>query len=235
MIIKQWNSMGLLMDLNNITYTLDPDFHELVVQAFVKLYQDGLIYKGKKMVNWDVKLQTAISDLEVIHRQEQRQLYYLKYYLAESSEEYLTVATTRPETAFADVCLIVNPHDGRYTKYIGKQVINPVNQEKIPVIADEYVTIDFGTGVLKCTPAHDINDYELGIKHKLPCPVCLDPAGFLNQLAGKYQGLDRLIGRRKLIQELQKTGLCLKIETYEGNLGYSQRSDTVVEPYLSTQ
>src|SRR3954453_22487828 len=149
--------MDLLMNLKQINYTLAPEFNKLVIHAFVKLYQDGLIYKGKKMVNWDVKSQTAISDLEVIHRQEQRQLYYLKYYLAGSSEEYLTVATTRPETAFADVCLIVNPQDSRYTKYIGKEVINPVNQEKIPIITDEYVAIEFGTGVLKCTPAHDNN------------------------------------------------------------------------------
>jgi len=235
LIIKQWNEMGLLMDPSRLTYTLEPAFNKLVIHAFSKLYHDQLIYKGKKMVNWDVKLQTAISDLEVIHKTEKSKLYYLKYYLVEKKEEYLTVATSRPETAFADACLFVNPHDNRYTKYIGKEVINPVNQKKIPLLADESVLIDFGTGVLKCTPAHDFHDYELGLKYNLPCEVCLDTKGHLNELTGKYQGLDRFTGRKRLIHDLQENGTCSQIESYEASIGYSQRSDTIIEPYLSTQ
>ena len=223
------------MNLKEITYTLDPKFNKLVVRAFVKLYQDGLIYKGKKMVNWDVKLQTAISDLEVIHKNEKRQLYYLKYPLAENESEFLVVATTRPETCFVDVCLFVNPHDNRYNEYIGKEAINPVNQKKIPILVDEYVDTNFGTGVLKCTPGHDTNDYELGIKHSLPNLTCLDKKGYLNKLTGKYQGLERFLGRKRLVHDLQESGILLKTETYESSIGYSQRSNTIIEPYLSTQ
>src|SRR4051812_19961750 len=203
LIIKQWNEIGLLMNPNRLTYTLDPAFNKLVVRAFAKLYRDRLIYKGKKMVNWDVKLQTAISDLEVVYKPKKNQLYYLKYYLVESKEEYLTVATSRPETIFADACLFVNPHDSRYTRYVGKKVVNPLNQKEIPVLADESVLIDFGTGVLKCTPAHDFHDYELGIKYNLNCEICLDSQGYLNKLAGKYQGLERFAGRKKIIEDLQ--------------------------------
>jgi len=235
LIIKQWNEIGLLMNPNRLTYTLDPAFNKLVVRAFAKLYRDRLIYKGKKMVNWDVKLQTAISDLEVVYKPKKNQLYYLKYYLVESKEEYLTVATSRPETIFADACLFVNPHDSRYTRYVGKKVVNPLNQKEIPVLADESVLIDFGTGVLKCTPAHDFHDYELGIKYNLNCEICLDSQGYLNKLAGKYQGLERFAGRKKIIEDLQKDNICFQIETYESNIGYSQRSNVVVEPYLSTQ
>lgn len=235
LIINQWKQMGLLLDSHQITYTLDPAFNKLVIRAFVKLYHDGLIYKGKKMINWDVKLQTAISDLEVVHKTEKSKLYHLKYYLAENNKEYLTVATSRPETAFADACLFVNPHDGRYTKYIGKKVINPVNQKKLSVLADESVLIDFGTGVLKCTPAHDFRDYELGIKYNLSCEVCIDSKGYLNELAGKYQGLERFAGRKKLIEDLQALSICSQIETYESNISYSQRSNVIIEPYLSTQ
>jgi valyl-tRNA synthetase len=227
--------MGLLMDQSRLSYTLDADFSKLVIHAFSKLYHDQLIYKGKKMVNWDVKLQTAISDLEVVYKTEKNKLYYLKYYLVENKEEYLEVATSRPETIFADVCLFVNPHDARYTRYIGKKIINPLNQKEMPVLADESVLIDFGTGVLKCTPAHDYHDYELGIKYNLICEICLDSKGYLNKLAGKYQGLERFAARKKIIEDLQKTDICFQIETYESNIGYSQRSNVVIEPYLSTQ
>jgi valyl-tRNA synthetase len=227
--------MGLLVDPNRLTYTLDPAFNKLVVHAFSKLYHDRLIYKGKKMVNWDVKLQTAISDLEVVYKTEKSKLYYLKYYLVENEKEYLTVATSRPETVFTDACLFVNPSDSRYVKYIGKKVINPVNQKEMPVLADESVLIDFGTGVLKCTPAHDFHDYELGIKYNLECEVCLDSKGYLNELAGRYQGLERFAGRKKIIEDLQKNNICFQIETYESNISYSQRSNAVIEPYLSIQ
>jgi valyl-tRNA synthetase len=187
------------------------------------------------MINWDVKLQTAISDLEVVYKTEKNKLYYLKYYLVENRKEYLTVATSRPETIFTDACLFVNPHDARYIKYIGKKVINPLNQKEMPILADESVLIDFGTGVLKCTPAHDFHDYELGIKYNLSCEICLDSKGYLNEIAGKYQGLERFAARKKIIEDLQKADICFQIETYESNIGYSQRSNVVIEPYLSTQ
>ena len=227
--------MGLIMDPSRLSYTLDPNFNKLVIHAFSKLYHERLIYKGKKMINWDVKLQTAISDLEVIHKAEKNKLYYFKYYLVENKEKYLAVATSRPETIFTDACLFVNPADSRYTKYIGKKIINPLTRKEIPVLADESVLIDFGTGVLKCTPAHDFHDYELGIKYNLNCEVCLDPKGYLNELAGKYKGLERFAARKKIVEDLQENDICFQIEIYESNISYSQRSNVVVEPYLSTQ
>ncbi|AME12539.1 valyl-tRNA synthetase [Mycoplasma mycoides subsp. mycoides] len=233
-IRKQWAKLGLSLDYSTEKFTLDEDINQIVKEIFVKFYNDQIIYKDKQIVNWDPEQKTAISNVEVIYKETQSKMYYFKYIL-EDSNEYLTVATTRPETMFADQCLVVNPNDSRYQKYINKKVINPVNKQVIPIISDEYVDIEFGTGVMKCTPAHDLNDYHLGIKHNLKMPICLNIDGSVNQLGGKYQGLDRFVARKKIIKNAIKEDLFVKEEDIINQVGFSERSNAIVEPYLSDQ
>lgn len=233
-IRKQWAKLGLSLDYSTEKFTLDEDINQIVKEIFVKFYNDQIIYKDKQIVNWDPEQKTAISNVEVIYKETQSKMYYFKYML-EDSNDYLTVATTRPETMFADQCLVVNPNDSRYQKYINKKVINPVNKQVIPIISDEYVDIEFGTGVMKCTPAHDLNDYHLGIKHNLKMPICLNIDGSVNQLGGKYQGLDRFVARKEIIKNAIKEDLFVKEEDIINQVGFSERSNAVVEPYLSDQ
>lgn len=231
---QQWQKLGLLIDYEKAKFTLDPIIQQQVKKAFIKLYQDGLIYRGKRLVNWDPQLKSAISDIEVEHKISQSKLYYLKYLLL-NSKEYLTVATSRPETFFSDVALFVNPQDKRYKKHVGKSVKHPFTEKIIPILADESIKIDFGSGVLKCTPGHDFVDYELGKKYNLPIISCCDEKGILNELAKHWQG--QMIGeiRENLVKELEKKEICLKVETYETNLAYSAKSGSLVEPLLSQQ
>jgi valyl-tRNA synthetase len=215
-------------------YTLDTKVSTLVNNVFKKLYDAKLIYQDYKLVNWDVKLQSAISDIEVIHKPTTSKMYYCKYIL-HNHTTFLPVATTRPETMFGDVCLFVNPRDTRYTKFINQEVINPVNQQLIKVFADSYVDMNFGTGVMKCTPAHDFNDYQLAQKHHLQYHSIMSPNGQLNQYAKPYDGLDRLQAREKIIDDLSKQNLLIKVDTINNEIGYSERTGEIVEPLLSKQ
>lgn len=233
-IHQQWAKMGLSLDYSREKFTLDQDVNQSVRKVFVDLYQKGLIYQGTKIVNWDPSLKTAISNIEVEYQEVNGKLYYLKYYLKDKSS-YLTVATTRPETIFADQALVVNPKDKRYKKYLNQEVINPVNNNLIKIIADDYVDIEFATGIMKCTPAHDFNDYLIGVKHNLAMPICLDEAGKVNQLGAKYAGQDRFTCRKNLIADLKKLKLVVKVEDYQHQVGFSQRTNVIVEPYLSQQ
>ncbi|ATZ16365.1 valyl-tRNA synthetase [Entomoplasma freundtii] len=234
-IRQQWAKLGLALDYRFEKFTLDKDVNNLVNYVFVTLYNNGLIYRGKRIVNWDPSQKTAISNIEVIYRETPGQMYYFKYQLVDS-DDYLEVATTRPETMFADQCLVVNPNDERYKKYHGKMVINPVNNMIIPVIADSYVETDFGTGVMKCTPAHDVNDFEIGERHNLAKPLCLNEDGTLTTSCGPdYAGLDRFEARDKIIHNTKQAQTFLKAENIVHQVGYSERSNTIVEPYLSNQ
>ncbi|MBE4704368.1 valine--tRNA ligase [Spiroplasma platyhelix] len=233
-IHEQWANLGLSLDYTREKFTLDQDVSQAVRKVFVDLYNKKLIYQGTKIVNWDPLLKTAISNIEVNYQEVKGKLYYLKYYLEDKSS-YLVVATTRPETMFADQALVVNSKDERYQKFVNKKVINPANQGLIPIISDDYVDVSFATGIMKCTPGHDFNDYQIGLNHKLAMPICLDEAGVVNQLGGKYAGQDRFLCRKNLISDLQKIQLVEKIEEYVHQVGYSERTNVVVEPYLSKQ
>ncbi|AVP49123.1 valine--tRNA ligase [Williamsoniiplasma luminosum] len=234
-IHEQWAKMGLSLDYSMENFTLNPQVNELVKFVFVEMYEKGLIYRGKRIVNWDPVQKSAISNIEVIYRETVGKMYHFKYQLLDS-DEVLEIATTRPETMFADQCVVVNPKDQRYTKYIGKTVINPVNQHQIPVIADDYVEMDFGTGVMKCTPAHDLNDFEIGVRHNLAKPICLNEDGTVNAMGGDvYQGLDRFDARELIIQNAIKANTLIKVEEITHQVGYSERTNAIVEPYLSNQ
>lgn len=233
-IHQQWAKLGLSLDYTREKFTLDQDVNEIVKKVFVDLYNKNLIYQGKKIVNWDPLLKTAISNIEVNYQEVKGKLYYLKYYL-EDKTSYLVVATTRPETMFADQALVVNSKDKRYQDFIGKKVINPANQELLPIISDDYVDSNFATGIMKCTPAHDFNDYQIGLKHNLAMPICLDKTAKVTKLGGKYFNQDRFTCRKNLIADLTKAQLVEKVEDYIHQVGYSERTNVVVEPYLSKQ
>jgi valyl-tRNA synthetase len=234
-IRSQWAKLGLALDYSKERFTLDEGLSSAVKEVFIKLYNEGLIYRGERIINWDPVQKTALSNIEVIYEETKSKMYYFKYLLADNKAEFLTVATTRPETMFGDVCLVVNPTDPRYKGLVGKKVINPSNNEIIPIIADEYVEIGFGTGAMKCTPAHDLNDFNIGQKYKLNMPICMNPDGTMNQLAHKYKTMDRFACRKQLVEDLTKSNLVVKIEEHINQVGYSERSKAVVEPYLSKQ
>ncbi|WP_368486116.1 valine--tRNA ligase [Spiroplasma sp. DGKH1] len=234
-IRSQWAKLGLALDYQKEQFTLNDNLSLAVRKVFRELYNKGLIYRGYRIIPWDPHQQTALSNIEVIYKEVEGKMYYFKYFLENSTTEYLTIATTRPETMFADQCVIVNPQDERYKKYWNKKVINPANNELIPVICDDYVEMDFGTGAMKCTPAHDPNDYEIGLRHHLAMPICMNLDGTMNELAGKYQGQDRFAARSNLVTDLTAQGLVVKIENHHHQVGFSERSDTIVEPYLSKQ
>lgn len=233
-IRQQWAKMGLSLNYNYERFTLDEGLNEAVNKVFVDLYHQGLIYRGEKIINWDPEQKTAISNIEVEHKEIEGKLYYVAYRLTETLAP-LFVATTRPETMFADVCLVVNPKDERYKHLIGQTAVNPSNQEVIPIIGDEYVDIEFGTGVMKCTPAHDPNDFALGQKYDLAMPICMNKDGTMNELAGEFAGLDRFVCRQKLIEKIKKEANLLKIESIIHAVGFSERSGAMIEPYLSKQ
>ena len=202
---------------------------------FVDLYNKGLIYQGERIINWDPAQQTALSNIEVIHKDVKGKFYHFAYVSTTNPDFYLNVATTRPETMFADVCLVINPKDQRYTKYLGQTFINPVNGEALPLIADDYVDIGFGTGVMKCTPAHDANDFIIGEKHHLAMPICINKDGSMNELALEFIGQDRFECRKNLVAKMKANNLLLDVKEHTHNIGHSERSNAIVEPYLSKQ
>ena len=233
-IREQWGKLGLSLDYTKERFTLDKGLSHAVKHVFIELYNKGLIYRGERIINWDPVQMTALSNEEVIHKEENGAFYYLKYYI-ENSEEYLEVATTRPETLFGDTAIAVNPEDDRYRHLIGKNVILPLVNKSIPVIADSYADPQFGTGVVKITPAHDPNDFEVGNRHSLDRIIVINLDGTMNENAGKYNGLDRFVCRKQMVKELEEKDLLIKIEEIKHSVGHSERSDAIVEPYLSKQ
>ena len=233
-IREQWGKLGLSLDYTKERFTLDKGLSHAVKHVFIELYNKGLIYRGERIINWDPVQMTALSNEEVIHKEENGAFYYLKYYI-ENSEEYLEVATTRPETLFGDTAIAVNPEDDRYRHLIGKNVILPLVNKSIPVIADSYADPQFGTGVVKITPAHDPNDFEVGNRHSLDRIIVINLDGTMNENAGKYNGLDRFVCRKQMVKELEEKDLLIKIEEIMHSVGHSERSDAIVEPYLSKQ
>lgn len=233
-IRSQWKKMGLALSYDHEKFTMDADINEAVNYVFVTLYKQGLIYRHKKLVNWDPILKTAISNIEVIHKETQSKMYYFKY-ISDDGLDAVIVATTRPETMFGDVCLVVNPDDKRYAHILNKKFVNPANGDLLPVITDSYIDIEFGTGVMKCTPAHDFNDYEIGKRHNLEIINILNDDATLNEKTGKYAGLDRFEARKQLVKDIEDKGLLDHIEEITNQVGYSERTDCIVEPYLSWQ
>ena len=234
-IHQQWAKLGLALDYSKERFTLDEGLSNAVKKVFVDLYNKGLIYRGERIINWDPQARTALSTEEVIYKDTPGAFYHIKYMIEESDTEYLEVATTRPETLFGDTAVAVNPEDERYKKYIGKNVILPVLGKKIPVVADSHADMEFGTGVVKITPAHDPNDFEVGNRHNLERIIVINPDGTMNENAGKYNGLDRFECRENLVKDLEEEGLLIEIEEINHNVGYSERTDVMIEPYLSKQ
>ena len=234
-IHSQWAMMGLSLDYSKERFTLDEGLNKAVKHVFVTLYNQGLIYRGEKIINWDPVFKTALSNIEVVHQDDEGKFYYFKYYIV-GTDQYLTVATTRPETMFGDVCVVVNPKDERYKDIVGKKVINPANHEEIHVIADEYVDIEFGTGAMKCTPAHDPNDFIIGQKYGFNHPIVINDDATMADCCGEeYKGLDRYACRDKLVNNIDKEGNLIKIENIVHQVGHSERSGAVVEPMLKKQ
>ncbi|MCP4685870.1 MAG: valine--tRNA ligase [bacterium] len=234
MILGQLRKMGCSCDWDRTRFTIDEGLSRAVAEVFKHLHEKGLIYRGYRIVNWCPSCRTSLSDDEVEHQDFKSHLWYVKYKL-KGSDEFLTVATTRPETMLGDTALAVSPKDGRYKRYVGKTVILPILEREIPIVADSYVDPEFGTGVVKVTPAHDPNDFEIGKRHDLPEINILNTDGTLNENAGKFKGLDRYVGRKQLVEELENKGQLEKIEDYELSAGTCYRCHNVVEPYLSEQ
>ena len=237
-IRNQWETLGLSLDYTRERFTLDEGLNKAVNTVFVKMYEEGLIYQGEKIINWDIQSKTAISNIEVEYKDIEGAFYHMTYKFANGpvdGVEGLSIATTRPETMFADMALMVHPEDERYQKYVGLEVIIPQTDIKIPVISDEYVEMDFGSGVVKVTPAHDPNDFEVGLRHKLDRPLCMNDDGTMNEMAGKYKGMDRFECRKALVKDLLDQGICTKVEKMIHSVGHSERTGVVVEPRLSKQ
>ena len=233
-IHKQWAKLGLALDYSRERFTLDEGLSKAVRKVFVDLYNKGLIYRGYRIINWDPKAQTALSNEEVIYKDVKGYFYHLKY-IIEGTDKYLDVATTRPETLFGDSAVAVNPSDERYKDLIGKNVVLPIVGRLIPIIGDEHADPEFGTGCVKITPAHDPNDYEVGKRHNLKEIICINPDATMNENAGIYQGLSREEAREKLVSDLEKNGLLLSKEEITHNVGHSERTGVMIEPYLSSQ
>ena len=233
-ILEQLKKLGASCDWDRTKFTMDPDYYEAVIDVFIDLYEKGNIYRGMRMVNWDPVGKTALSDDEVIHKDVQSKLYYINYAI-EGSNEFITIATVRPETIMADTAICVNPADERYKHLKGKKAIIPLISRAIPIIEDDYVAMDFGTGCLKVTPAHDMNDYELGRKHQLEVVDILNEDGTLNAKAKILIGEDRFIARKKIAKLLEENNQLGKVEDYKSSVGFSERTDAVIEPRLSLQ
>ena len=235
-ITQQMRRLGTSPDWSRERFTMDEGLSKTVTEVFVKLYREGLIYRGKRLVNWDVKLQTAVSDLEVVQEEENGSLWHINYHLVDNADTFLTVATTRPETMLGDVALMVHPDDKRYKKYIGKFAILPLLNKEIPIIADEYVDSTFGTGVVKVTPAHDFNDYAVGQRHKLPLINILTLDGLINENGmDDYEGLERFEARKQIVKDLKKKSLLNKVEDYIVKIPRGDRTGIVIEPMLTDQ
>lgn len=233
-IREQWAKMGFSLDYSRERFTLDEGLSAAVREVFVRLYEKGLIYRGKYIINWDPAARTALSDIEVEYKEVQGALYHLKYPVKDSDDS-IVVATTRPETMLGDTAVAVHPEDERYQHLIGKMIVLPIVGREIPIIADEYVEKEFGSGAVKITPAHDPNDFEVGNRHQLPQVLVMDESGTMNANAGKYQGLDRFDCRKQIVADMKESGVLIKIEEHVHQVGHSERSGAVVEPYLSTQ
>lgn len=233
-IREQWAKLGLGLDYSRERFTLDEGLSKAVKKVFVDMYNKGLIYRGEYIINWDPIARTALSDIEVIHEDVEGKFYHFKYPYADGNG-FIEIATTRPETMLGDTAIVVNPNDERYKDVIGKKVILPIIGRELPVLADEYVDIEFGSGAMKVTPAHDPNDFEIGNRHDLERIIVMDESGKMNDKAGKYQGMDRFDCREQLVKDLEAEDLVIKIEEHEHSVGHSERSGAVVEPYLSTQ
>ena len=233
-ILKQLRKLGASCDWDRTGFTMDEIRSESVLKVFTDLYNKGLIYRGVRMVNWDPKALTALSDEEVIYKDEHSKLYYLRYFI-EGEDKYIIVATTRPETILGDSAVCVNPNDERYSFLKGKRVIVPLVNRAVPIIMDEYVDIEFGTGCLKVTPAHDVNDYMLGEKYNLPTIDIFNNDGTISEAGGMYIGMDRFDVRKQIAKDLEAAGLLEKIEEYDNKVGYSERTNVVIEPKLSMQ
>ena len=233
-IRSQWAKLGLSVDYSKERFTLDEGLNKAVIKTFVDYYKKGLIYRGERIINWDPVAMTALSSEEVIYKEDKGAFYHLKYYI-EGEDRYLEVATTRPETLFGDTAVAVNPNDERYQDLKGKNVIVPVVNRVVPVVFDNHADPEFGTGVVKITPAHDPNDYEVGLRHDLPRIVCMNKDATMNEVCGKYQGLSREECREKLVNDLKEAGLLIRVEEIVHNVGHSERTEAVVEPYLSKQ
>ena len=238
-ILQQLRKLGCSCDWDRTRFTMEPALSEAVINTFVYFYKKGWIYKGVRMVNWDPEALTAVSDDEVKHKDTQSHLYHLKYYISDGNgkptDKFLVIATTRPETIMADAAICVNPKDERHFWLKGKKVLIPLINREIPVIEDDYVEMDFGTGCLKVTPAHDVHDYEIGLRHNLPVLEIIDDHGKLNEKAQILVGEDRFVARKKIVKMLEESGNLLKVEDYTSPVGYSERTDAVIEPKLSAQ
>lgn len=233
-ILEQLKKLGASCDWDRTAFTMDEDRSKSVIDTFVHLYNKGLIYKGLRVVNWDPKALTALSDEEVIYKEQEGKLYYLRYFI-EGTKDYVIVATTRPETIMGDTAVCINPNDERYSHLRGKKLIVPIVNRAVPIIEDEYVDMEFGTGCLKVTPAHDINDYMLGQKHNLDTIDIFNDNGTLNEFGGAYAGMDRFDVREKISKDIEAAGLMEKVEKYNNKVGFSERTDVVIEPKLSMQ
>ena len=234
-IHEQWAKMGIMVDYSRERFTLDEGCIKAVNKVFVDLYNEGLIYRGERIVNYDPVMKTALSNIEIVYKEDEGEFFYFKYPFTDDKTRFLTIATTRPETMFGDVCVVVNPKDKRYKDIIGKTVINPANGDALPVIGDEYVDISFGTGAMKCTPAHDPNDFIIGKKYGFKAPIIMNTDGTMTKECGKYSGMDRNECRKLLVKQIEEDGNLIKIEHIKHQVGHSERSDAVVEPILSKQ
>lgn len=238
-ILQQLRKLGASCDWDRTRFTMEPALSEAVINTFVYFYKKGLIYKGVRMVNWDPDRCTAVSDEEVIHKDTKSHFYHLRYYISDGNgkptDKFLVIATTRPETIMADAAICVNPADERHHWLRGKKVLIPLINREIPVIEDSYVEMDFGTGCLKVTPAHDVHDYEIGMRHNLPVLDIIDEHGRLNEAAQILVGEDRFVARKKIVKMLEEAGNLVKVEEYVSPVGYSEKSDAVIEPRLSAQ
>ncbi|RIW37713.1 valine--tRNA ligase [Bacillus salacetis] len=233
-IRAQWSKLGLGLDYTRERFTLDEGLSDAVKEVFVNLYEKGLIYRGEYIINWDPATKTALSDIEVIHQDVQGAFYHMKYPLTDGSG-HIEIATTRPETMLGDTAVAVHPEDDRYKHLIGKKVTLPITGREIPIVGDDYVDMEFGSGAVKITPAHDPNDFEIGNRHNLERILVMNEDGTMNGNAGKYDGMDRFACRKQIVKDLQESGVLFKIEDHMHSVGHSERSGAVVEPYLSTQ
>jgi valyl-tRNA synthetase len=234
-ILQQLRKMGCSLDWERTSFTMDPDYYETVIKVFVDLHKKGKIYRGKRMINWDVRAKTALSDEEVIHKEVNGKMYYIRYRLDVANEEYITIATVRPETIFGDTAICVHPEDARYKHLVGKFAFIPMTNKLIPIITDDYIEMDFGTGALKVTPAHDMNDFQLGQKHNLEVVDIMNDDGTISDASPMYVGEDRIDVRKLIIPDLEAAGNLVKIENYVHQVGFSERTDAIVEPRLSLQ
>ena len=233
-IRKQWSKLGLGLDYSRERFTLDEGLSKAVREVFVSLYNEGLIYRGEYIINWDPATKTALSDIEVIYKDVQGAFYHMRYPLSDGSGS-IEIATTRPETMLGDTAVAVHPEDERYKHLIGKTVVLPIVGREIPIVGDDYVDMEFGSGAVKITPAHDPNDFEIGNRHGLERVLVMNEDGTMNEKAGKYQGMDRFECRKQIVRDLQEKGILFQIEEHMHSVGHSERSGAVVEPYLSTQ